>query len=160
MTPPRGSAKSIFSTMLRIPDVERPSAFEGPPLSELQRDESASRDEDVVAARGQLRELIAPFGVGVDASIEAQLCGRDPHLRASQRSAGVGCDDTAANARGARGSRRQRRRAAASACEALVGPVVRRLEEARRLCRGDEREEKNSDGQSTWGTRSHSTSGM
>ena len=145
---------------LRIADVERAPAFEWPPLSELQRDVSASRDEDVVAARGKIGEFIATLGVGVDASIDAQLGRRDSHLRAAQGSAVVCGDHAAANARGTRrdfGGAVARRHLHARTGWAGLG---RALGNGWSLPCSEEGEEKNRRRPEHQGMRSHTTSGL
>ena len=87
--------------LLSIAEVERPPAARRGAAGRRQRHVSVSRDEDVVAAGGKLGELVQSFRVRGGASVDAQLCRRDAHLRAPKRSAGIGGDDAAANAGGA-----------------------------------------------------------
>src|SRR5688572_10063562 len=83
---------------LRSAEIERTSLFEGSLLAERERHVPASRDGDVVTARRKFGKLVASFGVGAGNPIDANFGSGNPHLRATQGSAIVCRDHTAANA--------------------------------------------------------------
>ena len=134
--------------------------FERALLAEGERHESTPRHGDVVSTGREVRKLVASFSVGCGAAIDADLGGRKAYLRAPKRSTGIGRNDTAANPPGA-GRRFCRNAIARRQLRARHWWtwLCSALRKRRRLRRGKKRKEKNPDGQSTRGIRSHPTSG-